>query len=128
MLGQSRKCSNQNPQVGSLFFEGGQERERGGAFNRFGNEKAGSRLNSLATLVHRCAAGADNPRRPRGQSARSADGPDPRCGRSVKTNRTSRDAPAPHQPRGRSAMAWRTVCHDQPDGLAYRRRRPDPPL
>jgi hypothetical protein len=54
---------------------------------------------------HWRAARADGPRRPRGQSARSADGPDPRRGLSVITSRTSRDAPPPHEPRGGSVLA-----------------------
>jgi hypothetical protein len=75
--------------------EGKREREEG-SFFRFGNEKGGIKLNSSWPGTHRRAAGADSPRRPRGRSTRSADGPDPRCGRSVKAYRTSRDAPAPH--------------------------------
>jgi hypothetical protein len=77
---------------------------------------------------HTRAARADGPRRPCGQSARSADGPDPRRGWSVNTYKTSRDASAPHQPCGRSALAWRTVRQDQRDGPAYRRGRSDLPF
>jgi hypothetical protein len=67
---------------------------------------------------HRRAARTDGPRRLRGQFARSADGPDPRRKLSIITSRTSRDAPPPHEPRGRSVLAWRTVRQEQPDGPA----------
>jgi hypothetical protein len=74
---------------------------------------------------HPRAAWADGPRHPRGQSARRADGPDPRRGRSVITSRTTSEAPPPHKSRGRSALPWRTVRQEQPDGPPYYRRQSD---
>jgi hypothetical protein len=65
---------------------------------------------------HPRAARADGPRHPRGQSARRADGPDPRRGLSVIASKTTRDAPPSHEPRGRSALPWRTVRQEQTDG------------
>jgi hypothetical protein len=66
--------------------------------------------------THPRATRADSPRHPRGRSVRHADGPGPRRGRSVKASRTSGAAPLPHEPRGRSALPWRTVRQEQPDG------------
>jgi hypothetical protein len=65
---------------------------------------------------HPRAERADGPQHHRGQSARRADGPDPRRGRSVVAFRTTSAAPLPHEPRGRSALPWRTLRQEQPDG------------
>jgi hypothetical protein len=89
------------PKEGAFSLrEGKKEREEGPSFS-LGTRREAANLSPSRLGSHRHAAGADSPRRPRVQSARSVDGPDPRRGRSVKTNRTSRDAPGPHQPRGR---------------------------
>jgi hypothetical protein len=53
---------------------------------------------------HPRTARADGPRHPHGQSARRADGPDPRRGLSINASRSSSAAPSPHEPRGRSAL------------------------
>jgi hypothetical protein len=58
---------------------------------------------------------------PHGQSARCADGPAPRRGRSVIRSRTSRTAPLPLEPRGQSASPWRTVRQERMGSPAHLR-------
>jgi hypothetical protein len=68
---------------------------------------------------HPREARAAGPRHPRGQSARRADRPDPRHGQSIITSRTTSEAPPSDEPRGQSALPWRTVRQEQPDGPPY---------
>jgi hypothetical protein len=111
-----------------LFFEREQEREKG--------DDLGSGWGKRRVLLvfiprpgsHPRSALADGPRCHRGQSARHADGPDPRRGRSVITSRTSSEAPPLHEPRGRSVLPWRTVRQEHPDGPAQCRGRSDLPF
>jgi hypothetical protein len=92
-------------------------KKNGRAGDRVGwGKKTASLLQPARPGSHPRAAQADGPRHPRGQSARRADGPDPRRGLSVNASRTSSAAPSPHKPRGRSALPWRTVRQEQPDG------------
>jgi hypothetical protein len=91
----------------------GREEDRVG----WGKKTTCFRLQLARPGSHPRAARADGPRHPSGQSAMRADGPDPRRGLSVNASRTSSAAPSPHKPRERSALPWRTVCQEQPDGL-----------
>jgi hypothetical protein len=91
---------------------------------------------SLRVLGPTCArhartvrdAPADSPRCPRGQSARCADGPAPRRGRSVIRSRTSSTAPLPTEPSGQSVSPWRTVRQERTDSLTHLRGQSDLPF
>jgi hypothetical protein len=104
------------PKRGAITLRESKRREEEANCLRWGKGRRPGSISSRGPGTHPRATRADSPRHPRGRSARRADGPGPRRGRSVKASRTSRTAPLPHEPRGRSALPWRTVRQEQPDG------------
>jgi hypothetical protein len=101
--------------------ERGRERERDveRSFCGLGTRKKELLTYLLATRSHLRAARVDSPRRTRGQSARCADGPAHRRGRSVICTRTSSITPIALEPRRRSTPHRRTVRQVQPDSPTH---------
>jgi hypothetical protein len=110
VLGQSRDARIKIPKEGAFSLIKS-KKERGMKCScGLGKRKEGSRLISSRPGTNLHVARADSPRRPRGWSARCADGPTPRRGRSVICFRTPSVAPLPHEPRERF------VSPDDPPG------------